>query len=244
MVVVMNDEAARRYLGNRDPLDAQIAIESEAPRTVVGVVRGMRLLGPESDVRPEGYVPYAQSPNHSVSASLVLRTAQEPSSLIPAVKNAVWTVMPGVVIPEPQTFDEMFAALIAQRKLNMILLSIFGALAVLIASLRIYGMLAYLVEQRTKEIGVRMALGAIPSHILGMIPGRPAITIATGLAVGFLAAAWLERLIMAFVYRGIPHDPAVYGAAAVLLMTLGLLAAYLPARRAARVDPLIALRSE
>ena len=126
----------------------------------------------------------------------------------------------------------------------MILLSIFGALAVLIASLRIYGMLAYLVEQRTKEIGVRMALGAIPSHILGMIPGRPAITIATGLAVGFLAAAWLERLIMAFVYRGIPHDPAVYGAAAVLLMTLGLLAAYLPARRAARVDPLIALRSE
>ncbi|HJR59963.1 MAG TPA: ABC transporter permease [Vicinamibacterales bacterium] len=243
-VVVLNDEAARRYLGDRDPLGARIAIENEPPRTVVGIVRGMRLLGPESDVQPEAYVPYAQSPVHSVSASLVLRSAQDPSSAIPATKNAIWTVMPGVVIPEPQTFDGMFAALIAQRKLNMILLGIFGALAVLIASLGIYGMLAYLVEQRTKEIGVRMALGAVPSRILGMILGRAALTIGAGLGAGFLAAAWLERLVMTFVYRGIPHDPAVYGSAGLLLLALGLLAAYLPARRAARVDPLVALRSE
>jgi putative ABC transport system permease protein len=242
-VVVINDEAARRYFGEQDPLGAQVSIDSEPPRTVVGVVRGMRLLGPESEVRPEAYVPYAQSPNHSVSASLVLRSAQEPSGMIPAVKNAIWTVMPGVVIPEPQTFEEMFAGLIAQRKLNMMLLGIFGTLALLIASIGIYGMLAYLVEQRRKEIGVRMALGAVPSHILRVILARAALTIGAGLAAGGLAAAWLERLVMAFVYRGIPHDPLVYGGAAALLMTLGLFAAFVPARRAAKVDPIQALRS-
>jgi putative ABC transport system permease protein len=243
-VIVLNDEAARRYLGERDPLGAEIAIDTEAPRTVVGIVRGMRLLGPESDVQPEAYVPYAQSPRQSVSASLVVRSSQDPARVIPAIKEAIWTVMPGVVIPEPQTFEAMYAALIAQRKLNMILLGVFGALAVLIASLGIYGMLAHLVEQRRREIGVRMALGAVPSRILGMVLGRAALTVGAGLGAGFLAAAWLERLIMAFVYRGIPHDPAVYGAAAVLLLAVGTVAAYLPARHASRVDPLIALRSE
>jgi predicted permease len=243
-VIVLNEEAARKYLGARDPIGAQLALEGEAPRTVVGVARGMRLLGPETEVVPEAYVPYDQSQDHSVSASLLIRTADDPAQVLPAVKSAVWGVMPGVVIPESRTFDEMFAALIALRKLNMILLGIFGALALLIASIGIYGMLAYLVAGRTKEIGVRMALGAMPGGILRMVLGRASLTIGAGLAAGFLGAIWLERFVTSFAFRAIPHDPVVYGAAAALLMAIGLFAAFIPARRAARVDPLVALRAE
>ena len=243
-VVVLNDEAARRYFLDRDALGAQIAIDADPPRTVVGIVRGMRLLGPETEVKPEAYVPYAQSGRHSVSASLVLRVAQDRASVVRAVKDAIWSVMPGAVIPDPRGFDELFSALIAQRKLNMILLGIFAALALLIAAIGIYGMLAYLVQQRTREIGVRMALGAIPGAILRMILGQACVTIGAGLAAGFLAAIWLERLVMTFVFRGIPRDPFVYGVAAAVLLTLGLVAALVPARRAARVDPLVALKAE
>lgn len=243
-VIVLNDEAGRRYFGRRDPLGVRIAIENEAPRTVVGVVRGMRLLGPETEVRPEAYVPYEQSPTHSVSASMVVRATQDPAALIPAVKEAIWAVMPGAAIPRPRTFDEMYAALIAQRKLNMILLAIFAALALLIASIGIFGMLAYAVEGRRKEIGVRMALGAVPAAILRSVLGRAALTIGVGLGAGFVAAIWLERLVMRFVFQGVARDPVVYAGAAALLLAVGLLAAFIPARRAARVDPLIALRAE
>jgi predicted permease len=243
-VVVLNEEAARRYLAGLDPIGAQVAIGAEPPRTVIGIVRGMRLLGPESDIRPEAYVPYAQSAEHAVSPSIVVRTEQDPAALVPAVKNAIWSVMPGVAIVEPRTFDEMYAALVAQRKLNMILLGIFAALAVLIASIGIYGMLAYVVDQRRKEIGVRMALGAVPGTVMRMILARASLTIGAGLAAGFFTAAWLERLVVAFLFRGTPHDARVYAAAGVLLFALGLVAAFIPARRAARVDPLVALRAE
>jgi putative ABC transport system permease protein len=243
-VVVLNEEAARRYFGGDDPIGAELSIASEPPRTVVGVVRSMRLLGPESDITPEAYVPYAQSSEHSVSPSIVVRTEQDPTALVPTVKNAIWSVMPGVAIPEMRTFDEIFAGLIAQRKLNMILLAIFASLALLIASIGIYGMLAYFVEGRRKEIGVRMALGALPGAVLRMVLVRTVVIISGGLAIGLLASIWLEQLVMRFVFRGVPHDPLVYGAAAALLMGLGLLAAAIPARRASRVDPLITLRAE
>ena len=243
-VVVLNDEAVRRYFGGKEALGAEVRIDQELPRTVVGIVRGMRLLGPETDVRPEAYVPLEQAGHVSVSGSLVIRTTGDPRVLIPAIKGAIWSAVPNAVIPEPITFDEMFAAIVAQRKLNMVLLTLFGGLALLIAAIGIYGVMSFLVEQRTKEIGVRMALGARPSRILSMILSRAAVAIAGGLAIGFLAAAWLERLVMAFVHRGVPRDPSVYGAAAALLLALGLLAAYVPARRAAHVDPLVAIRTE
>ena len=242
--MVLNEEAARRYLAGRDPIGAQMSIGSESPRTVVGIVRNMRLLGPESDIQPEAYVPYAQSGEHAVSPSIVVRTDQDPAALAPIVKSAIWGAMPGVAIAETRTFGEMYAALVSQRKLNMILLGIFAALAVLIASIGIYGMLAYVVEQRRKEIGVRLALGAVPGAVLRMVLRRASLTITGGLGIGFLAAAWLERLVMSFVFDGVPHDPRVYGCAAAALMGIGLMAAYIPARRAAKVDPLVALRAE
>ena len=243
-VVVLNDEAVRRYFGGRPSIGEQIRIDEGAPRTVVGVVAGMRLFGPERAVRPEAYIPLAQAGNISVSGSLVVRSSGPPAALVPAVKNAIWSAMPGVVISEPSTFDEMFDTLVAQRRMNVVLLGLFGVLALLIASLGVYGVMAYLVEQRTREIGIRMALGAMPSRILSLVLTRAASTIVAGLAIGCLAAIWLERLVMTFVHDGIPRDPVVYGGTAALLFTVGLVASLVPAYRAARVDPLIALRAE
>jgi ABC-type antimicrobial peptide transport system permease subunit len=137
-----------------------------------------------------------------------------------------------------------YARLLAQRKFNMVVLAIFGIVAIAVAAIGIYGLMAHVVEQRRREIGVRVALGADPVGILRMVLGRATMLMVSGLAVGVAASALLERLVRAFLFDPQPHDPIVYGAAAVALLAAGLLAAFGPARRAARVDPLVALRSE
>jgi ABC-type antimicrobial peptide transport system permease subunit len=126
----------------------------------------------------------------------------------------------------------------------MIVLALFGMLAVLIASVGIYGLMAFLVAQRTREIGVRMALGAVPVGILRMVLGRATRMLSIGLILGLAGAAALERFVRSFLFEARPHDPAVYGAVTFLLLATGLIAAVAPARRAARVDPLVALRTE
>jgi putative ABC transport system permease protein len=152
-VIVLSDEAVRRYFRQQEPIGAQIRMEGEAPRTVVGVVRGMRLLGPETEVTPEAYVPLEQARDVSAAGSLVLRAAGDPGPLIPAVKAAIWSAVPNAVIPEPTTFDEMFAGIVAQRKLNMVLLTLFGGLALLIAAIGIYGVMAFLVNRGQRRLG-------------------------------------------------------------------------------------------
>lgn len=237
-VVVLNDEAVKRYLGGGPAVGRTIQINGT--RTVIGVVRGVRLGGPETTVRPEAYVPMAQAT--ILGADLVLRTHDDPLALVPAVKAAIWSVAPDLSIPEARTFEGMLGDLIAQRKFNMLLLSLFGLLAMTIASAGIYGVMAYVVEQRTPEIGVRMALGAQPGRILRMILGRAAAFVGVGLAAG-LAGAWaLSRLVGTFLFSVRPHDPAIYAGAAAVLMAAALVAALVPGLRAARIDPLKALR--
>jgi ABC-type antimicrobial peptide transport system permease subunit len=143
-----------------------------------------------------------------------------------------------------QTYDELFGTLVAQRKFNMVVLALFGILAVSIAGVGIYGVMSYLVEQQTQEIGVRLALGAEPSRVMGMVLARAARMMAIGLAIG-LAAGWmLARFVGSFLFKGDPHDPMVYAASGAVLVTAGLLAALIPARRASRVDPVVALRAQ
>lgn len=243
-VVVLNEEAAARYFGGREPIGATITIErGYAPQaTVVGVVGNVRLEGPESPVRPEAYLPAAQG--RVLGGTLAVRTAGEPLALADAVRAAIRASFPEISEPEAVTMTALLGERIAQRRFNMLIVGLFGALALAIASAGLYGVMAYLVSQRTKEIGVRLALGAAPARVMTAVIGRGVVHTAAGVVIGIAVAWQLASLVEAFLFEVRPHDPVVYGAAAALLAACGVIAAFVPARRAARVDPVIALRVE
>jgi hypothetical protein len=229
-VVVLNEEAAARYLGGREPIGATIALDrfAEQPVMVVGVVGNVRLGGPESAVRPEAYLPAAQG--QFLGGALAVRTTGEPLAIAAAVRNAIWASFPEISEPEAVTMASLLGELIAQRRFNMLIVGLFGGLALAIASAGLYGVMAYLVTQRTREIGVRLALGAPPARVMTAVIGRGVVHTAAGVAVAWQLASSVE----AFLFEVRPHDPVVYGAAA----------AFVPVRRAARVNPVIAMRVE
>lgn len=147
-------------------------------------------------------------------------------------------------MPSAETYDQLFDAFVAQRKFNMVVLLLFGVLAITIAAVGIYGVMTYVVDQRTAEIGVRMALGADPTRVVRMVLTRAIVTIAFGLALGLTAGWLLSRFVQAFLFQMSAHDPVVYLSVGALLAATGIVAALAPARRAARVDPVIALRAQ
>jgi ABC-type antimicrobial peptide transport system permease subunit len=162
------------------------------------------------------------------------------------VRQAIWSEFPDAL---PTRIDEhtltyYFDALVAQRRFNMLLLALFGVLGLSIASVGIYGVMGYIVSQRTQEIGIRMALGAQPSTILRSVLGSALLTMLLGIAIGLIGAWGLSGLVRGFLFEVQPHDPRVYAGALLVLATTGLAAAFGPARRASSVDPLIALRAE
>ena len=237
-VVVLSEEAVKRYYGDRDPIGTTVGINGD--HTVVGIVSSVRLGGPESEVRPEAYLP--MTAKSAFGADLVIKTAGNAEAIAPAVRSAIWDIAPDLTLGDVQTFELLFERLIAQRRFNMLLLSIFGALAIIITAVGIYGVMAYVVEQRTQEIGVRMALGAQPGRVQGMVLRRAMGFVLTGLAIGTAGAYALSGAVRTFLFSVEPSDPRVYLSVAALLVAIGLLAAWIPARRAARVDPIIALR--
>lgn len=246
-VAILNDAAARKYFGGIDPIGQIVQLNDDGlklngMRTVVGVVGNLRYDGPETEWRTQAFVPLPQS--RVIGATLVLRTSAAMPGVLPAIKTAIWSEFPDVPLPDISTLDEYFGQLIAQRHFNMLLLGLFGLVGIAIAAIGIYGVMAYVVSERTQEIGIRIALGAVPAGILWSVMGRASVYLAVGLAAG-MAGAWsLAGLVRGFLFATAPHDPAVYvGVLAVLTIT-GLAAAIVPARRAARVDPLIALRAD
>jgi predicted permease len=239
--VILNDIAAERYFGATNPLGTMIAADGN--RVVVGIVRSTRLQGPEAEMRPEVYVPLNwQHAYGSPLVTLIARTAGDPALLVRAVRAAIRVAAPDLVVSDPQTYDERFDGIVAQRKFNMIVLALFGVLAVAIAAAGIYGVMAYIVEQRTQEIGVRMALGAAPARVLRMVLARAGTYLTCGLLIGLTGGWMLSRFVQAFLFKVDAHDPIVYLSVAAVLVAAGLVAALVPARRAARVDPLVALR--
>jgi putative ABC transport system permease protein len=239
-VVLLNDLAVRRFLADRDPLGTTVGIQGN--RTVVGIVGATRIGGPEGDLHPEAYIPMAQVGVRS--GYLVFRTDELPSALAAPIAGIVSQVAADAKVGTLQALDDVFAQLVAERRLSMWLFGLFGLLAVAIASVGIYGVVAYLVEQRTREIGVRLALGATPARILRLVMGRSAIVIAVGVSLGAGATWALARFVAAFLFRVPAHDVGIYLSLSGLLVAIGLLASVIPARRAARVDPLEALRAE
>ena len=175
---------------------------------------------------------------------LVIKTSGPPYSVLPAVKAAVAAVLPDVPLRNIRTMEELFASRVAQRRFNMLLLGLFGVLGLVIAAVGIYGVMAYLVAQRTREIGVRMALGATRSNVIGMVLLNAAALVTAGALAGVIGAWYLSAAARTFLFNLEPTDPRAFAAALVLLMAAALIASAIPARRAASVDPMVALRAE
>jgi putative ABC transport system permease protein len=239
-VVILNALAAKKYFEGADPLGKSIDVNGV--KTIVGIVGDIRAGGPETDARPEAAVPIAQA--KPFNAELVIRTSGEPHKILPDLRNVIHAVSPDAVIPQATSMEEYFGRLIAQRRFNMLMLSLFGGLGLVIAAVGIYGVMAYIVAQRTSEFGVRMALGAPRAGILMLVLRRAAIYMAVGLVAGLGAAVLLSKTVTTFLFRVEPRDPVVYSVVAATLLLVGLVAALIPAFRASRVDPVVALRTE
>src|ERR1051325_6389036 len=249
--VIINETMARRFWPGEDPLGKRIKYggletpESESPwRTMVGVGADTRRTGFESEVRSETFLPMAQEPPGRTT--LVVRAAAnaDPAGLAASVRSAVQAIDPEQPVYDIKTMTQWVSEIIAQRRLNMILLGTFALVALLLAAVGIYGVMSYSVTQRTHEIGIRMALGAQSRDVLKMILGQGMALTLIGITIGLIAALALTRLMSSLLFNVSAFAPLAFSAVSVLLTLIALLACFIPARRAMKVDPMIALRYE
>jgi len=241
-VVILNRACARTFFPHEDPIGKRIQIAGMDWATIVGVVGDLREEGLMAQPKPEIFVPYLQAP-YSLMA-VVIRSPQDPQRLAGAVRSRVESLDKSLPIYEVITMDQLMAEQVASRKFNMALLGLFAFLAVALAGVGIYGVMTYTVTQRTHEIGIRMALGAEQLDVLRLVLRQGIILAALGICVGFAGALALTRFLSSLLYEVTPRDPVTFVIVSALLGGVALLATYLPARRAAKVDPLVALRYE
>ncbi|HEV2690742.1 MAG TPA: ABC transporter permease [Bryobacteraceae bacterium] len=242
---IVNDTLARRALPGRDPLGHTIycPFDSMKPMTIVGVVGDVRQNGPANNPMPECFMPYTQHLYNGNTLSLVVRTAMDPNGLVEEIRRRAHQRSSEVSVK----FTTMQASLsenVATPRFRTLLLGIFAALAVALAMAGVYGVMAYVVGQRSNEIGLRMALGASPGDVQRLVLKQSFGLAGTGLVIGMIGAVAATRLLTSMLFEVKPSDPATYAAVALLLGVVALAAGYFPARRAARVDPLVALRQE
>jgi putative ABC transport system permease protein len=240
-VAIISDTAAKTFFPGEDPLGRTVVV-ARADRTVVGVVADVRQWSLEESTQAEVYLAMAQvSPG---TGYLVIRTGDDPRAALPAIRAAVLDVLPDVPLRYVATMDELVARQTAQRRLNMLMLGLFGLLGLVISAVGVYGVMAYAVSQRTREIGVRMALGATRSQVMGMIFANASLLIVAGLVCGGAGAWYLSASAKAFLYELEPNDVRAFVAASLTLSLAAIAASAIPARRAASVDPTVALRAE
>jgi predicted permease len=240
-VVVINQAARRRFFPDQAPQGQRIALWG-AERTVVGIVGDERIHGLARDVPPAVYLPMAQAP--VPGGSLLLRVRGRPAALAGAVRGIVRDLDPGLPLFGVEPLSDTLAGSMAQRRFTMLVLAAFAALALLLAMVGVHGLLAYVVAQRTREIGIRVALGASAGDVRALIVGQGAWLTAAGLLLGLLGALAVSRSLRALVYGVGTGDPATFLAVALVLGLLALVACALPALRAARIAPMDALRYE
>lgn len=246
-VTVINTAMARRYWPGQDVLGKQVGPAS--PRfplaTVVGVVPDVKHVSLREDDAPEMYVLYNQKPWPSMlSMRIAVRAQADPAAMTSSVRQAIQSIDPDLPLANVNTLDVLMSDSMSQPRFSMLLLGSFGGLAMILAAIGMYGVISYSVMQRTQEIGVRMALGAESRTILGMVVGQGVRLCGLGIAIGLLAAVVVTRLMKSFLYGVQPTDPLTFVGVASLLICVALLACYVPARRATKVDPVIALRYE
>jgi putative ABC transport system permease protein len=242
-VAIVNDALARAYFAGANPLGRRLQIVGEAaPLEIVGIAGDVRSRQLNEPPRPEVYVPRLQAPVNTMS--LLVRAAGDPAALAGPVQRQIAALDPALAAGDVLTSERLLAKTTAPSRLTTGMLAVFALLALLIAAIGIYGVISFGVAQRTHEIGVRVALGARRTNVLYLIVGQGAALALAGIVLGLAGALALARALAGLLYGVSPTDPLILTAAAALLAVAALLASYLPARRAAGVDPVLALRQE
>jgi putative ABC transport system permease protein len=262
-VIAINQSFARKFFPNEDPIGQQILLRYDPypvdelrPRQIVGIVGDVKHFGLGEETPPFVYAPFTQQPavfpggaaRAHLHKALVLRTPSGPmtggENLAVSAKQALAEIDPNQPVTNIMTMEDVLSASLGDYRFYMELLGIFAGVAVLLAAVGIYGVMSYSVSERTHEIGIRMALGARPGDVLGLIAKLGLKLTSIGVAIGVVLAFGVTRLISTFLFGVKPTDPLTYAAVALSLAAIALLACYIPARRATRVDPMIALRYE
>jgi putative ABC transport system permease protein len=248
LVGIINQSLARRFFNEEDPLGKRVRWARGDPNnwiTVVGVAGDIKHSGLDEPEEPALYTPYPQS---GVAwkrwMNLVVRSENDAAALAGTVKNRVWRVDEQIPVTRVRTMMEVMGASVEARRFNMLLLGVFAAVAMLLAAVGIYGVMSYAVTQRTREIGLRIALGARPRDVIGMVVGRGMLLTSIGAAAGVALSLALTRLMSGMLFGVGAKDPLTFACVSLLLTGVALLACYVPARRATKVDPMVALRCE
>ena len=245
-VAIINETMARQYWAGLEPLGRRLRINPDAPwRTIVGIVRDTRVMGIEQPTRAEMYFPIAQSADNWMRPrDLAVRAAVDPLALVPSLSRAVWSVDPSQPVSNVATMEQLVAEEIQNRTTLTTLMSLFAGLALVLQAIGIYGVLSQSVAERTSEIGLRLALGGDPRRIRAHVVRHGVGLGIIGLAIGLVTAWWGSALVGDLLFGVAPRDLRLFGLQAAVLLTVCVLATYVPARRASRVDPVTALRAE
>jgi putative ABC transport system permease protein len=243
LVIIVNQTFAKKFWPNEDALGKRIVMGSmsDDPKwiTIVGIVGDMRHFGLDVDPKPEMYVPFAQSAYFTTI--YVVRSNQDPRTLVPAIQREIQAIDPALPLANVRTFENVIGDSVAPRRLSVVLLGVFAGVAVLLASVGIYGVMSFLVVQRTHEIGVRMALGAQRSDVLKLVLVRSLKLISAGTLIGLVVALMSTHTLRALLYSVSAFDTATFALVTILLGAVALAASYLPAMRATRADPMVVL---
>ena len=246
-VCLIDSRFAETHFAGQDPIGKRIQFgghgnPNPSYSTIIGIVGHVENYGVGEKTRVQLYYPYHQiTPGY---LTFVLRTSIEPAALAPAVRTAMRELEPTLPVFNLRTMDDLFDGTVTNQRIMLTILSALAGLAILLAAIGLYGVLSYVVGQRTREVGIRIALGATNATVRKLIIGQGLRLAALGLAVGVLGAVMLAKLMGSLIYGVSPYDPLSLGAVALLIVAIGVLSSWFPARRATRVDPMTALRSE